>query len=126
MISNSLKQALDEFLNGDYARNRARLILATKGVSTDEMMQAKTYVEQLPETTPQRDLIEVLNNCIEYDKVQEVMRVLGIKGGEEGTIGFSEDEFKRMASVKTNEDDGSKGAMTVIAGYIDHSDKPAA
>lgn len=98
MFTNSLKQSLDGFLNGDYEGNRARVVLALQDISLDEHSEAKSYVEGLPASVRQRELVDMLTAAMTYEGIEVLT---GSKG--EKKIGFSEADIKRMAAAKRDE-----------------------
>jgi hypothetical protein len=97
-LSKPLKEALEGFIEGDYAGNRARVVVALRDVGLDEQRAALDYIQsiQTQHGDRQNELKKVLKSSIAYDVLEEITGTRGQK-----KTGFSDEEIERMAEAKT-------------------------
>jgi hypothetical protein len=101
-LSKPVKKALKGFIEGDYAGNRARVLIALRDSELNEQYAAFDYARsmQTQHKDRQHELEKMLMCYMAYD-------ILGETAGPRGKhrIGFSEEDINRTTVARTSQDE---------------------
>jgi hypothetical protein len=101
-LSGPVKKALKGFIEGDYAGNHARVVVALQNAGLAEHKAALDYVRNIQHHHKDRlrELEKMLMGSMMYEVREEI---IGTRGGQKTC--FSEEDINRMAEARTPQDE---------------------